>query len=111
MDGETVDEPMVASITGYCGLWFIIFCLGTLAMVGLGFTPPEGYEDQVLLTASTAVLATLNNIGPGLEAVGPAQNYAFLPDATKLLLSFFMIVGRLEFYAVVVLFVPRFWRH
>lgn len=111
MDGETIDEPMVASITGYCGLWFIIFCLGTLAMVGLGFTPPEGYEDQVLLTASTAVLATLNNIGPGLEAVGPAQNFAFLPDATKLLLSFFMIVGRLEFYAVVVLFVPRFWRH
>ena len=111
MDGERVDEPMVASITGYCGLWLIVFALGTLALVGLGFTPPEGYEDQVLLTASTTVLATLNNIGPGLEAVGPAQNFAFLPDATKMLLALFMIVGRLEFYAVVVLFVPRFWRH
>ncbi len=111
MDGQTVDEPMVASITGYCGLWTIVFTLGTLVLVGLGFTPPEGYEDQVLLTAATAVLATLNNIGPGLEAVGPAQNFAFLPDASKMLLSLFMIVGRLEFYAVVVLFVPRFWRH
>ncbi|MEM7306185.1 MAG: TrkH family potassium uptake protein [Planctomycetota bacterium] len=111
MDGQTVDEPMVGAITGYCGLWVIVFTLGTLALVGLGFEPPEGYEDQVLLTAATTVLATLNNIGPGLEAVGPAQNFAFLPDASKMLLAVFMVVGRLEFYAVVVLFVPRFWRH
>jgi len=48
--------------------------------------------------------------GPGLAAVGPTQNYSFMPDAAKLILSFFMILGRLEFYAVVVLFTPRFWR-
>ena len=62
------------------------------------------------MTAATSVLATLNNIGPGLAAVGPASNFAFMPDPAKLLLSFFMILGRLEFYAVVILFVPRFWR-
>ena len=111
MDGHTVEEPMVGAIMGYCGLWVIVFLLGTLALVALGVHPKAGYEDQVLLTAATTVLATLNNIGPGLEAVGPSQNFAFLPDASKLLLSLFMIVGRLEFYAVVVLFVPRFWRH
>jgi trk system potassium uptake protein TrkH len=111
VDGHTVDEPTVASITGYCGLWVFVFALGTLALVGLGFHPPEGHEDQIILTAATSVLATLNNIGPGLAGVGPAGNFAFLPDASKLLLSLFMIIGRLEFYAVVVLFVPRFWRH
>ena len=42
--------------------------------------------------------------------VGPAANYGFMPDMAKLLLAFFMILGRLEFYAVVILFVPRFWR-
>jgi len=111
IDGHTVDEPTVASITGYCGLWAIVFVVGTLLLVALGFHPPEGHEDQVLLTAATSVLATLNNIGPGLAAVGPAENFAFLPAASKLLLSLFMIIGRLEFYAVVVLFLPRFWRH
>ncbi|MCZ6597771.1 MAG: TrkH family potassium uptake protein [Planctomycetota bacterium] len=111
VDDHTLDEPMVASVTGYCGMWMIVFTLGTLALVAIGFTPPEGHEEHVLLTAATSVLATLNNIGPGLAAVGPAENFAFLPDASKLLLALFMVVGRLEFYAVVVLFVPRFWRH
>ena len=96
-------------ITAYCGLWFIVFTLGTLPIAAMTLRAP-GFEDQVLVTASTSVLATLNNIGPGLAAVGPRQNYSFMPDAAKLLLSFFMIIGRLEFYAVVVLFTPRFWR-
>ena len=110
LDGSTVEDGMVGMVTAYCGLWFVVFSAGTLLLVAMNIQPPPGYEDQVILTASTAVLATLNNIGPGLEAVGPMQNFAFMPDAAKLLLSFFMILGRLEFYAVVALFAPRFWR-
>jgi len=110
MDGNTVDDGMVVSVTGYCGLWLVIFIAGTLAITAMGVTPPEGMEDQVLLTVATSVLATLNNIGPGLAAVGPYENFAFMPPLAKILLSLFMILGRLEFYALVVLFVPRFWR-
>lgn len=98
-------------ITGYCGLWFVVFTLGTLVVASIPMEMPAGMEDQALITAATAVLATLNNIGPGLAAIGPYENYSFMPEATKLILSFFMILGRLEFYAVVVLFVPSFWRH
>ena len=59
---------------------------------------------------TTSVLATLNNIGPGLRGVGPAMNFGEMPTLVKVLLSLFMILGRLEFYAVVALFMPGFWR-
>jgi len=102
VDGQTLDEPTVASVTGYFGLWVLVFTLGTLVLSTMDVDP---------LTAATGVLATLNNIGPGLSEVGPTLNFAHFPDLAKLMLSGFMILGRLEFYAVVVLFVPSFWRH
>jgi trk system potassium uptake protein TrkH len=58
----------------------------------------------------SAVQATLFNIGPGLEAVGPTENFQFLRSSTKLYLSLLMILGRLELYAVMVLFVPSVWK-
>ena len=110
LDGGSLPDSTVGMVMGYCGLWCLVFTVGTLLVAGMNLEPPEGFEDQVLLTAATSVIATLNNIGPGLAAVGPAANFSFMPETAKLLLSFFMILGRLEFYAVVVLFVPRFWR-
>ncbi|MDP6837590.1 MAG: potassium transporter TrkG [Planctomycetota bacterium] len=101
VDGQAVDEASVASITGYFGLWILVFAAGTFVLTAF---------DLDLVSASTAVLATLNNIGPGLAKVGPTMNFAELPQLAKLLLSLFMIFGRLEFYAVVALFVPSFWR-
>ncbi len=101
MDGQTLDEGIVASVTGYFALWIIISLGGTL------FLSLYGYD---LVTSMTAVLATLNNIGPGLHLVGPSMNFAEMPALGKLLLTVFMILGRLEFYAVVALFVPGFWR-
>ncbi|TDJ71101.1 MAG: TrkH family potassium uptake protein [Planctomycetota bacterium] len=101
MDGQTLDEGIVASVTSYFALWIFVFLGGTLFLSGYGYD---------LATSSTAVLATLNNIGPGLAKVGPAMNFAELPDLGKLLLTVFMVLGRLEFYAVVALFVPSFWR-
>lgn len=111
IDGQAVGSGVVGMITAYCGLWFLVFSLGTLLLAAMNLEPGAGFQDQVLLTSATSVLATLNNIGPGLAAVGPCENFAFMPDPAKLMLGFFMILGRLEFYAVVVLFVPRFWRH
>jgi len=110
VDGQTMEDSSVGMISAYCGLWFVVFMLGTLALGAMQIEPPAPHEDRVVIVAATAVLATLNNIGPGLAAVGPSFNFGFMPDMAKLLLSFFMILGRLEFYAVVVLFVPRFWK-
>jgi trk system potassium uptake protein TrkH len=58
----------------------------------------------------SCVQATLFNIGPGFEAVGPTENFHFLRPTTKVFLSLLMILGRLELYAVMVLFIPTVWR-
>ena len=79
----------------------LLLVFGSLGLTAMGL------DHQ---TALTSVMATLFNIGPGLAAVGPYGYFGFMPDAAKLLLSLFMILGRLEFYAVAVLLVPRFWR-
>ena len=63
-----------------------------------------------LETSATAVIATLNNVGPGLAQVGPVENFAGLHDVAKVVLSLCMVLGRLEFYALVVLLMPSFWR-
>jgi trk system potassium uptake protein TrkH len=61
-------------------------------------------------TAFAAVIATIGNIGPGLGLVGPTDNYAHIPLLGKWLLILCMLLGRLEIYTVLVLFVPEFWR-
>ena len=101
VDGQSLDEGTVASITSYFVLWVLVFMGGTLFVSSF---------DIKLVTAGTAVLATLNNIGPGLNAVGPFENFAEMPGAVKLVLSWFMILGRLEFYAAVALLMPALWK-
>jgi trk system potassium uptake protein TrkH len=101
MDGVSLDDGVVASITGYFALWMLVFSGGTFLI--------SCFEID-LVTSGTAVLATLNNIGPGLRSVGPYGNFSEMPMLVKLVLTIFMILGRLEFYAVVALFVPGFWK-
>ncbi|MBW2182526.1 MAG: TrkH family potassium uptake protein, partial [Deltaproteobacteria bacterium] len=57
-----------------------------------------------------SVAACIGNVGPGLAAVGPAENYHHLPLLGKWLLTFCMLLGRLEIYTVIVLFIPEFWK-
>ncbi len=101
MNGQPLDEELVSGIIGYFGMWFLIAGTATLCMSAMDIEP---------VTAATSVLATLNNIGPGLDMVGPTASFGWMPDLGKLLCSVLMLIGRLEFYAVVVLFLPRFWR-
>ena len=68
-------------------------------------------DGKDMVTNFTAVIATFNNIGPGLELVGPTQNYASLGILSKLVLSFDMIAGRLELFPVLLLFSPRTYRN
>jgi trk system potassium uptake protein TrkH len=96
-DGYLLDVMFFLSLTG------VIVALSTLAVSVL--------EPQFSLVSSfTAVAATLFNIGPGLDAVGPMMNYAGMGEVSHLLLSALMIMGRLEIFAVLVLFVPLLWR-
>jgi trk system potassium uptake protein TrkH len=75
--------------------------LGTLLVT---FTGPD------VLTSSSAVAASLGNIGPGLGSVGPMNTYMHLPELTKFFLSLLMILGRLEIIMVLVLFTRTFWK-
>ncbi|MEQ8822209.1 MAG: TrkH family potassium uptake protein [Sumerlaeia bacterium] len=83
-------------------LWIGVVFFGSFAVAILS-------PDQTLLTSFTAVIATLNNIGPGLDAVGPTSNFDTFQPAVKWLLALFMALGRLELYAIAVLFAPSFW--
>lgn len=103
VDHNVMDTQICHETVAYCALVLSVFLLGSLAMTLL--------EPELDLVASgTAVVATLNNIGPGLGAIGPTGNYSELHAPTKYLLSLFMIMGRLEVYVILALLVPRFWR-
>jgi len=65
---------------------------------------------QDVITAASAVAASLGNVGPGLGTVGPMSNYAHMPEITKLILSLLMIVGRVEIITVFAIFTRIFWK-
>ena len=67
-------------------------------------------EGNDLVTNFTAVAATINNIGPGLELVGPMENFGFLPALSKYVLMFDMLAGRLELFPLLILFHPAIWK-
>ena len=99
--GETVEEAIVNSVVGVFALFVFVFVICTLAMAAMGLD---------LTTALTSVVATLGNIGPGLGGVGATCNYSQIPVAGKWLLTFCMLLGRLELYSVIVLLFPLTWR-
>ena len=103
INGVNVSDSYLLDVMFFLALTGVIVAIGTLAVAVLepGFT---------LVSSFTAVAATLFNIGPGLDAVGPMMNYAGMGSASHLLLSALMIMGRLEIFAVLVLFVPLLWR-
>jgi trk system potassium uptake protein TrkH len=100
--GRPLGEDVVMSVTIFCFVYFISFA--ALA-AGLGATGLD------FVTSLTGSAQALGNVGPGLgEIIGPAGNYKPLSDLAKWLLAIGMIMGRLEFMAILVLFMRRFWR-
>lgn len=97
---KTVSNEIVARINSFLALHVIIFIIGTL-LISL-----EGID---MLSAVSSVAATLNNIGPGFELVGPTKNYSEFSQASKLLFSFLMLLGRLELFTIIALLVPQRW--
>ncbi len=102
-----VSDPVVESVQSYFLFYIFLFMTSTFLLAFIDANLSEGLD---LVTATSAVAASLGNIGPGLGDVGPASNYAAVPDLAKWLLSGLMIVGRLEIFPVLVLFTKDLWR-
>ena len=101
IDGKPVEHEIVRSINVYFITFMIIFTLSVFAI---------SFEGKDLVTNFTAVTATINNIGPGLELVGPTQNFSIFTPFSKFILMFDMLAGRLELFPLLILFHPAAWR-
>jgi len=101
LGGRVFPNESVGSVLGFLVLWVLTWAAGTL-LLAVG--------DTGIVTAATASLATLANIGPGLAGVGPNENYAFFAGWQKALMILLMWLGRLEFFALMALFLRSFWR-
>ena len=91
-----------------------MFFLTLYLMIGVFATGVVGFMEAgtgiSMETCGSAVLAALSNIGPGFGDVGPTDNFAHLRDSTQVFLAWLMILGRLELFALLVLFFPSVWR-
>jgi len=102
IEGKSINEKAVSSITSFFILYVFLFALIALIVLML--------EDISLESAISASAAAITNVGPGFDEVGPASNYSHLGSLTKIVLSLAMIIGRLELYTILVLFMPSFWK-
>jgi trk system potassium uptake protein TrkH len=98
---RTIPEEALQGTTSFILLSLLLFIVTTMILLAQGMD---------MMSSTTAVAATLNNIGPGFGAVGPMTNYNKLSGLSKVLLSFCMLMGRLELHTLLVLITPNFWR-
>lgn len=101
-DNNNIDEKFMSSVISFIYLYIVIFFIITalLSLTGLDF-----------ITSISAAATSISNVGPGLgEIIGPNGNFSKLSDISKWVLSISMILGRLELFAILVLFIPSFWR-
>lgn len=97
-----MQEGVIASVMHFFFFYLLLFIGGACVLSLMGLAP---------ITALSASASAIANVGPGLGAeIGPAGNFAFLPDAAKWLLSALMLIGRLEVFTILVLLTPSFWR-
>ncbi|MBE7085984.1 MAG: TrkH family potassium uptake protein [Clostridiales bacterium] len=101
IDKHVVEHEVVRSVNAYVVAYVFLF-VASLLLISL--------DGQDLVTNFTAVVATINNIGPGLNKVGPAGNFAFFSIPSKLVFIFNMLAGRLELFPMLLLFAPATWR-
>ena len=100
-EGKPLDEKTLQGVHNYFNVYMLLIMLSTV-LVSL-----DGFD---LITTFTAVITCLNNVGPGMELVGPMGNFSQFSTPVKYLLSFDMLAGRLELYPMLALFAPRLWR-
>lgn len=101
VDKKPVEHEVVRSVNVFFITFFLIFATSLFII---------SFNDLDFLSNFTAVTACINNIGPGLGAVGPTENFGFLPPLTKYVLIFDMLAGRLELFPLLLLFHPAIWK-
>ena len=101
LGGRVVPEVTTQSLLNLIYLAFVVLTVSCLLLAAQGVD---------VLTSIAATVACMFNIGPGFGAVGPAENYAHLPALSKWVLMVCMIAGRLEFYTLIVIVTPAFWK-
>ena len=100
-EGKPLDEKTLQGVHNYFNVYMLLIMLSTV-LVSL-----DGFD---LTTTFTAVITCINNVGPGMELVGPMGNFSQFSAPVKYLLSFDMLAGRLELYPMLAMFAPRLWR-
>ena len=100
-EGRTVDSEVLRSVSAFIATYLLIMA-GSILLISI--------DNFDFTTNFTAVAATLNNIGPGLAAVGPTQNFGIYSGFSKLVLIFDMLAGRLEIFPLLLLFVRDTWK-
>jgi len=101
LNGKAVSQSVTHHVLAFIIIYLSIFVFGSVAVALTGID---------FITAISSVATSLGNIGPGLGLVGPVENFAHLPTLTKWMLSFLMLLGRLELFTIMILFTPYFWR-
>ncbi|MCC8014130.1 MAG: TrkH family potassium uptake protein, partial [Eubacterium sp.] len=101
MDGKKIEHEVIRSANIFLICYVVIFAVSLLLL---------SLENYDFTTNFTAVAATFNNIGPGLNLVGPTQNFAFWGFFSKIVIIFDMLAGRLEIFPMLILFSPATWR-
>ncbi len=101
INNKAIAPDIISNVQAFFILYILIFVMSSiiLSLAGLDF-----------LTAIGASATCLGNVGPGIGTVGPVANFSHLPDLVKIILSFLMLVGRLELFTVLVIFSPSFWK-
>lgn len=100
LNGKAVNQNITYNILAFIMIYIMIFAIGSAIMASLGVD---------IITSMGSVATSLGNVGPGIGAVGPVNNFAHIPAVGKWVLSFMMLLGRLELFTVLMLFTPYFW--
>ena len=100
MEGKKVDEKMVHGVLVYTAIYALLTIVVFLAL---------SFEPFSMETNFSAVVACFNNIGPGLDMVGPAANYSIYSPFSTVILSLAMLLGRLEIFPMLLIFFPAAW--
>lgn len=101
LDGAVVDKETVSTVNSYFTIYMVIVAVSTILV---------SFNNLDFTSTVSSVITCINNVGPGLNAVGPTSNFSALTDFSKIVLTIDMLIGRLEIFPMVILFSPAAWK-
>lgn len=101
LDGAVIDKETVSTVNSYFTLYMVIIAVSTILV---------SFNNLDFTSTVTSVITCVNNVGPGLNVIGPTNNFSALSDFTKIILTADMLIGRLEIFPMIILFSPAAWK-